>query len=738
MKVFSQLESAQIENVVADPTPTATTVGRVIYRTDTDEYKFCDSTPAWRTLFASLDGTLSFTGLAVTPGSLPVAGDYKLYFKTDGNPYLVNSAGVEKIFLTGAGDDTIPYTDRSTLPATPAAGTFKTYFRDGQPYFIDENGIEQPLGSGSGTGRNYVLNPDLEVGLDDISTYKDAAQAIPEDGTGGAPTITATRNLVAPLRGDASLVITKPASNVQGEGVRLDLENFDNADLGRVLILSIDNDLSDANYVDGDLRVYFLDNTNSNVIRMNGEDMIGGKGSHMARVQIPIDCLSGSILIHYATTNALAQTLKIDSFVFGPQKISQGSIIADWVTYTPVTSSFGTISSEHFYYRRVGDSIEVSGKFTSGTIAGTEAQVGLPPGLTVVSNITTVKVAGTWFRGGSNTSSGGSMLITGGDSFVNFSASAIFSGVAGNPLAIANGNGMIGSGQQIAFIATIPIQGWSSQSQSSEDFGGRDVIVQGRGNGGGFKTANSTDIDFVNTLDLSSSWDGQVFTAPEKGTYSFEGNTYWSTNTARRIMAWVNGSEYILVGDDTATSFSKFSGSIPLEKDDTLSFRTKTSGTVLNNNINHWIHIQKLGSSQQILETEIVAARYTSNSGQLISGTLANIEYEDIDFDTHNSYNISNGEYTIPVTGKYHIKGSFGINANDQEQISIQIVVDGAAITFLRQNSARNSANYYIQVIENLDLLKGQKVTIQGATSGGSTALLATGNANSFSIARIK
>lgn len=103
MKFFGQLESAQIENVTSDPTPTATTVGRVIYRTDTNELKICDSTPAWRKAFVSLDGSIEFEGLVATPSGLPQAGSYKVYFKNDGLPYYLDSAGLEQPLGSGVG-----------------------------------------------------------------------------------------------------------------------------------------------------------------------------------------------------------------------------------------------------------------------------------------------------------------------------------------------------------------------------------------------------------------------------------------------------------------------------------------------------------------------------------------------------------------------------------------------------------------------------------------------------------
>lgn len=52
-------------------------------------------------------------------------------------------------------------------------------------------------------------------------------------------------------------------------------------------------------------------------------------------------------------------------------------IITPWVAYTPTFTGFGTVSSVSFFSRRVGDTLEVEGKWTAGTTTGTEARISL-------------------------------------------------------------------------------------------------------------------------------------------------------------------------------------------------------------------------------------------------------------------------------------------------------------------------------------------------------------------------
>lgn len=64
----------------------------------------------------------------------------------------------------------------------------------------------------------------------------------------------------------------------------------------------------------------------------------------------------------------------------------------EWTAYTPIFGAgFGTTSGISFFWRRVGDSIEVNGRFTGGTIAAALGTISLPTSLT----IDTAKIANT-------------------------------------------------------------------------------------------------------------------------------------------------------------------------------------------------------------------------------------------------------------------------------------------------------------------------------------------------------
>lgn len=57
--------------------------------------------------------------------------------------------------------------------------------------------------------------------------------------------------------------------------------------------------------------------------------------------------------------------------------------VTDWVAYTPTISGFGSCTTVSFFWRRCGDSMEVQGFFTSGTVAASLGTFTLPNSLII-------------------------------------------------------------------------------------------------------------------------------------------------------------------------------------------------------------------------------------------------------------------------------------------------------------------------------------------------------------------
>ena len=129
--------------------------------------------------------------------------------------------------------------------------------------------------------------------------------------------------------------------------------------------------------------------------------------------------------------------------------------ITAWQAYTPTTQGLGAISNVEFAWRRVGQCYEVKGRFTTGTVSGDEAQIGLPNGATVGTQISASGV----FRVGSiarnNNAGPNAVIATPGDAFVNLA----YEGSSPWGLTPRAGNSVLASIELVSFDFSVPIAG---------------------------------------------------------------------------------------------------------------------------------------------------------------------------------------------------------------------------------------------------------------------------------------
>jgi microcystin-dependent protein len=216
-------------------------------------------------------------------------------------------------------------TSRITLPKNTKAnldlltrkeGTL-LYSTDLQKPFFDDGSTLTPIGEGSGGGTsddNYITNPDAETDTSDWATYKDAAGVEPEDGTGGSPDITLTQSSFDPLRGLATFLITKPASDCQGQGVSTDF-SITRADLGKQLWISIDISTSDA-YVEGDMGVFIYDIIRG-LVPVASSTILKGNNRFFSYFTADLNNTDYRLILHQTSTNSDAVFVEFDRVQVG-------------------------------------------------------------------------------------------------------------------------------------------------------------------------------------------------------------------------------------------------------------------------------------------------------------------------------------------------------------------------------------------------------------------------------------
>lgn len=319
MKVFGQLEGAQIESLGADPTGTGLVEGRVWYRSDLDRFKGVSN------------------GVVVEFADLTSAQTFQA-----------------KTFQGVIFSDYAEFDQQGSTPSTPAAGKHRVYFKnDGTLYTLDENGNEIPVGSGgSGSGKNYFDPVDAEID----STI---GNWLTDDGVGGAsggshtapPGLSLSVTAVAGelLAGINSLEIAKDAADRSGHFVKVSTDTIDPSDRGQPLMGSF-SFRALSGYVSDDLIVELYDLTNAEVMYAGqAADLVlpNSKGRMNFTVFTKDNTEQIQFRLKVNNTNANAFSVVVDEFRIGPM----GQVIVNDGKYVGEISWSGssTVPKNHLY-----------------------------------------------------------------------------------------------------------------------------------------------------------------------------------------------------------------------------------------------------------------------------------------------------------------------------------------------------------------------------------------------------
>lgn len=580
-------------------------------------------------------------------------------------------------------------------------------------------------GGGGGSGlKNFILNPDADSGIKGYALYKDAAGTYPVDGTGGTSALTLTTSGTLPLSGKKSFILTKPASNAQGEGFSYDF-SIDSVNKARVQQISFDYMVDSGTFVAGskatmsDFIVYIYDVTNGVLIEPSNIKLLSNSTTLSDRFSATFQTSSNStsyrLIFHCATVSALAYALKIDNISVSPSVYVYGSPVTAWQRYTPVFQGFGTPTAVEAYWRRVGGSVEITAAFTSGTSTAAEARVGLPPGLTSAdtSLIPTIRACGPSSPFNVATTNQYIPLI---EPSVTYFTIGVQNASASGQVKLSSTSSFFGSGNRVNFSASIPIQGWSSSIQMSDQADTRIVSFTGNKPTSQALTAGVTNISFITTKDSHGVWNGTQYIVPVAGDYivTMTGNS----NAANEVVAYVNGVQSKIIVGLGAVEYHTGSNTLEnLKAGDVLSLRaggiTITGSAVLTT-----IAISRISGPQAIAASETIAMRATNASGQSVStGANAVLTGWVKDFDTHGAFNASTGIFTVPAAGYYRISALI-------TPLSKTYSIDGAKYHALNIPAVTTLALVGVQGTSNATYLIMQGSTLAYFNAGSTISLL--------------
>jgi hypothetical protein len=633
---------------------------------------------------------------------------------------------------------------------------------NGKIYRYDGSGSKE-IGSSQG-GINYIENSDFESNAAGWSAYKDAAQAVVVDGTAGTPTgLTIARSTSSPLRGTGSGLIAKTASaSRQGEGASTPF-TIDSADQAKVLEVSFDYTAS-ANYVDGDVRVYVYDVTNAAVIELSQRDLLANSGQATYRgfFQAASNSTSYRLIYHVATSTTLAYDIKIDNVKVGPaQAIESGNVVA----FRAFLSSGANHTALGAYQKVPINSVEFD---TSGAWDLANNRWNCPEsgyynitGQVGFASITATNATFSSIRINNVNSAVGNVFSTGANTAITLSTASCIKflnkgdyvelfAFQNDSASESYSTGAVNTSFSIAKIASDQASAGSSVVACRATSGSSQTVA----------TNNSTVGLQPNTVtfDTAGGFDAvnYRYAIPESGIYQIRGRVeVQATNVLNdryRAAIRLNGSG-IFNGDQRIVNASQLFTTDAMgvgffNKGDLIDLALFGAG---NNSVNTLtinaggaiLEIYKLSSPAIIPPTEFVGCSYRTNSGQ--STTSGNtLLFEIKDYDSHNSYNVSTGIYTVPITGIYEFSVStyttniaastvssfYGVDArNTTNSTSKYIAYDISATTSARAYSAQGSTT------RNLN--KGDQIAFRLLNNLPSGNLTTSQNDNWMSITKV-
>lgn len=621
-------------------------------------------------------------------------------------------------------------------------------------------------GGTGGTGKNYLTtylgnpgNGNFELGNTTgwskfVTTTANGAPtgAITPTSGGSISTFHATQSVV--LAGDWSLETIANSGYSNGDGFVSGVFDIDIEDQAKVMGISFfykaNTNPQDVNFsgtVNNTFAVAVYDVTNSvwiqpqgsfNMVQSHGVGFFSGTfqtTANSTQYRLAVVCVN--------STPGASTSLIWDDFNLGPQHSPFAPAVSDWQAYTPTFTNFGTVSGIETYWRRVGDSVEVKGNFTTGTIVSGEARMGLPPGLVADSSkIPALELSGVHTRTNAMASASDQLLlIEPGVGYFTFGRESTSLGGYGK-LDASN----FSNNEEIGVFGRCPVAGWSSNSVASSDTDTR-VVESTVGYSGSTSLVANDPVPYDTSFyDTHSGWTLGVsaeYKIPVSGFYQIDAGLAAVSGSANLTLV-KNGTpstapRYI-VSATVAGLPSKGSAVVYCNAGDTLQFQVDNSITLGGGTDTDFVSIFRLSGPAVITATDTVAQRYTSGNGAGYNSGDTLI-YETKDFDSTGSYDDTTGIFTSPVSGKYRIYAAINstqVSHTAGQLYSLIINKNGSGVFNGKISQIVVSSSQYvaIDVEATLNLLAGDEVTV---TLNGTTslALVADNGFNEFTVARI-
>jgi hypothetical protein len=524
----------------------------------------------------------------------------------------------------------------------------------------------------------------------------------PKTGSGGVANVGISASGSSPLIGSYSFLLAKGPGNREGQGWEYDF-TIDSGYQAKVLQISFNYIVSGiaGSFVAGtsttvsDVTVWIYDVTNGVVIQPSSSKLLSNSvtvsDTFNATFQTASNSTAYRLIFHVSTPNTTDYTLKVDGITVSPSTYVYGTPVTDWQAYTPTLTGFGTATNVQFQWRRVGDNVEVRGKLTAGTSTAVEARVTLPS----VTSADTGKIPSIQLVGMAATSGTASnsrtVLIEPSVGYFTFGVTTA------GPLTKANGSSVVGTGETISFFGLVPVQGFSSSVQTSDQTDTRVVAAKYRiAAAVGISPTQpvnfaTKEIDTHAAVTTGSSW---KFTAPVSGIYKVSTNLAVATTTVTLVIAKNNVIAPTIIGTATTTAYGGGSQIIELNAGDYIDVRC-ASGALQNTNAatDQCISIERLSGPSAIAAVETVTMSAYLNANANVNAD-AIIIWNTKEFDSHSAYSTTSGQFVAPISGTYEVS-TYVYGSNPGTSVGFFIWKNNTKTKIITwQPSGSNTAGY--------------------------------------------
>lgn len=637
---------------------------------------------------------------------------------------------------------TVPKADRTALDALTRKEGTVVYETSSKKLLFDNGTVLQAVGTGSG-GVNLISDGDAESSLI-LTGYTSSSVGTRPAGTqsAGAAALTLSQTSSSPLTGTQSFLITKAASNAQGQNASVPF-TVDPAYRAKSVSISFDYIINSGTFQagsnfgtiqDSDVIVYIYDVTNSSYIEPSNFRFLSNSTTMADKFQATFQTsASGSsyrLILHVATASASAFSLKMDNISVGPSAYSIGGgpleqILAYQTTVNSATANvdtlvaLSTVVGSLYTYTLSSNAVRVksSGKYKVRTKL--EMQ-GNAETVTLKVGVNGVKTSGRAHLMDNNASASNS----------HFSDVFYFDLVAGDLIDMYVNIATNTRNYRAAELEIIQQRSPDLQLSNETDTRVVDMAyfknagVVGAGANYGSWTLGADTHGAFNTTTGN-------YTIPVSGDYDFEAGV--SCNLAAVQLYIIKNGSATHRSAISANGTVGFSGTLKnLLAGDVIALYngTGSSLTVSANSTDTYFSLKRISGPSAIAATALTAISYSSTNGPAVGTSATAIAFNVKDYDTHGNQYVGS-TFTALAAGKYRVSARYlttSLTLTTAQNINIFIYKNGAMYSGQQQygNGATN-ISYTAQLMDTIQLNAGDTIQIYGQSSVATSVSTAAG-----------